>query len=102
MAEVILSWLGVEVVVVGVAVEFDVIGVVVEFDVAGVLLVQPATTMVLDKTSSMKARNLILEQLSILIYALILAFAQLIYYSRIRLSAGTEMPPLCRQYSWAF
>ena len=48
------------------------VGVAVEFDVAGVLLVQPATTMVLDKTSSMKARNLILEQLSILIYASII------------------------------
>jgi hypothetical protein len=47
------------------------VGVAVEFDVAGVLLVQPATTMVLDKTSSMKARNLILEQPIILIYLLI-------------------------------
>ena len=72
------------------------VGVEVEFDVAGVLLVQPATTMVLDKTSSMKARKLILEQLSILIYALILALAQWIYYPRIRLPARIETPPSYR------
>jgi len=92
---------GVEVVVVGVAVEFDVIGVVVEFDVAGVLLVQPATTMVLDKTSSIKTRNFIIEQLSILIYALIVAISQLIYYQN-PIIAGPEMPPLCRPHSVAF
>ena len=78
------------------------VGVVVEFDVAGVLLVQPATTMVLAKTSSVKARNLILEQLSILIYIFILALAQLIYYARIRLLAGTKMPPLYRVHTVAF